>query len=190
MADTTRADVRDLLAQVARLDDEAAALTQGLGAAQLAWRPAAHAWSIADNLEHLGAMGRWYFKQIDRALADAESKGLAPRGPARLSWFERFVVGLAEPPVRGLRIRAPAPFQPPAGFDPAAAMANYRALHAELRPRLERAAGVDMGRARARTPLSRRPATLLGCLSLMLAHERRHLWQARRVRSHAVFPAA
>jgi hypothetical protein len=59
-----------------------------------------------------------------------------------------------------------------------------------LRTRLERAAGVDLGRARARTPLSRRPATLLGCLSLMLAHERRHLWQARRVRSQAAFPAA
>jgi hypothetical protein len=190
MADARRADLQDLFDQLDRLDAEAAALVGGLGAAQLAWRPDPAAWSIAENLEHLGAIGRWYFKHIDRALDDAEGRGLRSDAPARLSWFERSVVRLAEPPVRRLRIRAPRPFQPPEGFDPAAAPAAYRELHAALRPRLERAAGLDLKRARARTPLSRRPATLLGCLSLMLAHERRHLWQARQVAAHASFPRA
>jgi DinB superfamily len=173
--------IEALREQIRRLDERADDLARGLDAARLAWRPPSGAWSIAENIDHLCAMGRWYFKQLDRSLADAEARGLAAGPPVRLPLLERFVVWLAEPPVRRVRIKAPPLFQPQAGFDPLAVLPAYHAHHAALHERLTRAERFDLARARARTPLARRPATLLGCLSLMLAHERRHLWQAEQV---------
>ncbi len=172
-----------------RLDEQVASLARGLDAAQLAWRARSGGWSVADNLDHLCAMGRWYLKHIDRSLADAQVRGLVASAPARLPLFERFVVWLAEPPVRRLRIKAPQPFQPAPAADALGVLPAYREHHVALLERLARAEPFDLLRARARTPLARRPATLLGCLSLMLAHERRHLWQAGQVKTHPRFPA-
>lgn len=191
MAEPARADVRELWRQVERLGADAHELVRDLSAAQLAWRPAAGRWSVAENVAHLIAIGRWYFKQVDRSLDDAAARSLASDQPARLGPLERYVVWLAEPPVRRLRISAPPLFAPAAGQDPLAVPAAYRAHHDALRERLARAEIVDLHRARARTPLARRPqASLLGCLSLMLAHERRHLWQARQVTADPAFPNA
>ncbi len=172
-----------LRAQVRLLDERAEELVRGLDAARLARRPPSGAWSVAENVDHLCAIGRWYFKQLDRSLADAEARALSAGPPRSLPLFERFVVWLAEPPVRSLRIKAPPPFQPAPDFDPLAVLPAYHAHHAALHERLTRATRFDLVRARARTPLSRRPASLLGCLSLMLAHERRHLWQAEQVKA-------
>jgi hypothetical protein len=191
MHETPRDDVRALREQAARLRAEAEDLVRGLSPAQLDWRPPDGRWSIADNLDHLTVAGRWYLKQIDRSLADAQARGLAPRAPARLGAFMRLLIWGVEPPVRRLRVRAPAGYEPAPDHDPAAVLAAYAAHHAALGERLARARDADLGRARARSPLTRRlRVSLHACISMMLAHERRHLWQACQVRAEAAFPPA
>jgi hypothetical protein len=55
--------------------------------------------------------------------------------------------------------------------------------------RIRQADGVDLARARHRSPILPIVKWRLGTmLALMLAHERRHVWQARAVRNHPQFP--
>jgi hypothetical protein len=56
--------------------------------------------------------------------------------------------------------------------------------------RLRQANGLDLSRARVRSPASKWLRMPLGSgFAVMTAHERRHLWQARRVTSSPGFPA-
>jgi hypothetical protein len=55
--------------------------------------------------------------------------------------------------------------------------------------RLRQANGVDLGRARVRAPVLSWIRIPLGSgFAAMAAHERRHLWQARRITQMAAFP--
>jgi hypothetical protein len=55
--------------------------------------------------------------------------------------------------------------------------------------RLRQANGLDLARAKVRSPTYAWLRFSLGSgFALMLAHERRHLWQARNVVNHPLFP--
>ena len=172
---------------------DAAALTDGVGEAQLAWRPGPGRWSIAEVVAHLNRAGRPYLDRIAHALAEARG-----RGPSPDAWRPTFVGGLMarsqEPPPR-IRFRAPRIFRPGAdgAAPPAGApeLATWRGLHQEMEERLREAAGVDLRRARIVSPVTGMVRMNAGdAFALLLSHERRHLWQIRGIRQDAGFPAA
>lgn len=184
-----RPEIAELLAQAEAARAEARSLCDGLSAEQLLWRPAPGAWGIAECLDHLVRAGSWFVKQAGHGLADARARGLRAEGPFRLSWLDRLAVRVLEPPVRRLRVRAPRGSEPPADLDPRAAVRAFDRLQDGLAERLRECDGWDLRRARTRSPWH--PAIKLslgGLLHVTLAHERRHLWQARRVREAAGFP--
>lgn len=173
---------------------DAAALTQGLGEAQLGWRPGPGRWSIAEVVAHLNRAGRPYLDRIAHALAEARARGASGSD----GWRPTFIGGLMarsqEPPPR-IRFRAPRIFRPdgdgarpPAG---APELATWRSLHQEMEERIREAAGVDLGRARVVSPVTRLVRMNAGdAFALLLSHERRHLWQIRGIRESAGFPAS
>jgi hypothetical protein len=178
-----RREVDDLLAD---LD----LLTTGLSPEQLTWRPEGR-WSLADNFSHLVVTGRWYLKHIDRALDSLHAQGRRGDGHAALGLLERLIVHIVEPPVRRLRVRAPRGFEAATDVAAHAALDELRALQHALQARLARAEGHDLRAAQVRTPMSRRiRVSLAAGFAMMLAHERRHLWQAFDVRNRADFPGA
>lgn len=170
---------------------DAASLTDGLSAAQLAWSPAPGRWSMADVVAHLNRTGRLYLDALAHALADARARGMTDRG----DWKPTFVGGMMtrsmEPPPR-IRLPAPRIFRPAEGekaIDGPREVATWRALHVEMEERIREAAGLDLRRAKVTSPASRWMKMNAGdALSLLLAHERRHLWQMRNVRKSAGFP--
>ena len=184
-----RPEIAELLAQAEAARAEARSLCDGLSAEQLLWRPAPGAWGIAECLDHLVRSGGWFVKQAGHGLADAQARGLRADRPLRLPWLDRLAVRVLEPPVRRLRVRAPRGSEPPADLDPRAAVAAFDQLQDALAGRVRECDGWDLRRARARSPWH--PAIKLslgGLLLVTLAHERRHLWQARQVREAPAFP--
>lgn len=175
--------------QLEAIRNELSTLTAGLGDAQFRWRPARGRWSIAECIEHLNVVGDDFLRYIDGLIAEARSREpvrSAPSRRRRLPWL--FIRWVIEPPPR-LRVKAravhrPAPEPPPM----ADVLARFRALQDRLGTRLRAAEGLDLGGVAARQPVA--PVTLdLGQWFLLtLAHERRHLWQARRVRAELRFP--
>jgi hypothetical protein len=181
------------LEQLRAIRREAAALTEGLHEAQLAWRPGPGRWSIAEVVKHLNLSARPYLDAIAHALARARARGHTDGG----DWRPTLVGGLfarsMEPPPR-VRLRAPRIFRPAEGAPPppgARELATWRAIHLEMEERIREAAGLDLRRARVVSPVTRWVRMNAGdAVALLLAHERRHLWQMGKIRESAGFPAA
>lgn len=156
---------------------EADRLVQGLGRDELLWRPAPDRWGVADCFEHLFSTGAAYHPRIRSALASAPPGD--PSAVYRRTFFGRAFLYFAGPEGR-VRIRARELFAP--GPSRPDAPERFQDQQEELLDLIEEARGVDLRRTRVTSPLSRLLTLTLGeCLEMLVQHQRRHLYQARRV---------
>jgi len=167
---------------------DATSLLAGLSDVQLNWRPNPERWSIAQNLTHLTVIGRLYLPHFDDALRMARERGWRKSGPFRYGPIESWVVRSLEPPpryrMRTVRALKPQPVQPLADV-----RAGFLSLQDEIESRVRAAQGLDLRRAKVTMVLSRFLRVSLGAaFTGLLAHQRRHLWQARQVRREDGFP--
>ena len=183
-------DRPDLEQQLDRSIEAARAVLDGLTLDQVNWRPAPDRWSIGECISHLNVSIRAALPALDRAIETARERGFTGAGTPRYGWFATWMVRAQEPPVKR-RVKTFPVFQPVATRHDAARLhPEFRAVRDELRERLARAAGIDWGRARVVSPASRFFRLPFGAyVAFLLAHDRRHLWQAREVRNHPGFPA-
>ena len=159
---------------------EAHSLAAPLSDAQFAWQPAPDAWSVGQCLDHLNATARVYLPEMDEGIADAIRRGLYNPGPYVYNWIGRLSVYVTEPTVR-FRAKAPRPFLPAPTRPKTDVMAAFHAYQVQYVDRLRQANGLDLARARVRSPIVRWIRMPLGSsFAMMVAHERRHLAQARR----------
>lgn len=174
--------------QFEALSAEADALVAPLNDAQFAWQPASDAWSVAQCLDHLNVTARQYLPRLDEGIANAMRRGLYSAGPCAYNWIGRLMVYLVAPTTR-LRAKAPKVFYPTPGRPRHEVMAAFRAYQVQYIDRLRQANGLDLARARVTSPVARWIRMPLGSgFAMMVAHERRHLAQARRVLSAEGFP--
>ena len=172
-----------------RLSSDADELVGPLTEEQFNWQPAPGSWSVAECIEHLNATARHYLTNLDEGIADAIRRGLYGEGPFTYNWIGRIVVATMEPPAR-FKIKAPRTFHPLPKRSRHDIMAAFRAYQVQYVDRLRQANGLDLARARVSSPAAKWLRMSLGSgFALMAAHERRHLWQARGVRSDPGFPA-
>jgi hypothetical protein len=165
------------------------ALLDGLRDPQLTWRPDAARWSLAEICEHLAVITTAYLPALDGAIRAGQRDGAYSDRPFRASLFGRVLVWTMEPPVR-LRQSSPRVLRPVQRAAPQQCVQQYHATQHALERTLERAAGLDLTNVRVTTPLRPQLRLSLGTvIALLLAHERRHLWQATVVRQAADFPA-
>jgi len=180
--------IDDFRRQFEQLSADADALAGPLSDAQFRWRPAPETWSVSDCLEHLNITARLYLPTLDEGISEAMHRGLYAEGPYRYNLLGRLLVKTTEPPAR-LRLKAPRPFQPESNRTRQGIMAAFRAYQVQYIDRLRQANGLDLARARVSSPAARWLRLPLGsAFALMTAHERRHLWQARRVVASPGFP--
>jgi hypothetical protein len=175
-------ELDDFRRELERIAAEGDALVGGMSDDQFNWSPAAGRWSIAQCIEHLNATAREYLPMMDEGIADAIRRGQYGEGPFRYTLLGRLVARSQEPPPR-FKFRSPRAFEPPPRRARQATMAAFRAYQVQYIDRLRQANGLDLARARVRSPAAyawlRIP--LGSAFALTTAHERRHLWQARRV---------
>ena len=183
--------------QFEELANEADALVAPLSDAQFTWQPVVakgsagtprYGWSVAQCIDHLNVTARMYLPVLDEGIANAIRQGHYGEGPYAYSWWARLFVRMLEPPPR-FRTKTPAAFQPPSGRTRHEIMAAFRAYQVQYVDRLRQANGLDLARARTRSPVASWLVFPLGCgFAAMTAHERRHLWQARQVTQAMGFP--
>ncbi len=145
------------------------------------WRPRDDRWSVVECLDHLNA-GWTALPKLDRRIAEARADGILETGPFRSTWFGSWYVRAVEPPVR-IRVPAPRRFRPRTAPPSVEVVPRLLQLQDELVLRVRASDGLDAGAIRLSSPISRRLKMTLAEWFLFIAgHERRHLWQARRVR--------
>ncbi len=161
--------------------DSISLLVAGLSEEDLLWRPAEGRWSIVECLEHLNS-GWMALPRLDAKIGEARERGILGEGPYGEPWLGRLCIRWVEPPVR-VRVPAPKKFRPRVAPPSAEVVPRLLQLQDELIARLRVSDGLDLGAIRMRSPISRRfRMSLAQWFAFLAAHERRHLWQAGRVK--------
>ena len=193
--DPPDAGIAALEAAFDAVERDTRALLAGVSETRGRWQPAPGAWSVAECLDHLATTNRVYLGAMEPVSEQALADGRARRGPVRPGlvggWFARWL----EPPARPLlRTRAPRAIRPRVAPPLDDAAAQFFASHHDVRAYLARFGGIDLTGVTFPNPLI--PGvrfSLATGLHILAAHERRHLWQAWRVRraaeQHAGIPS-
>jgi hypothetical protein len=174
--------------QLLSIRQDADGLMSGMSDAQFSWRPAPNRWSMGECFQHLNiCAANLFVPGIDRAIATARSQGLKSPGPFVYPAIQRMFLRSSEPPPR-MRFKAPAPVRPAELKPRAAVRQEFMEWQDQIADRIRQADGLDLRRARARSPITLWKWSLGTFFAVTLAHERRHIWQARQVRNAPGFP--
>lgn len=182
---TSHNDLQAIAAAYDALERDAQALVSGLTEGLGTWRPDAGSWSVAECLDHLAVTNRVYLEAMTPPADVARAAGRARRGPALPGLLGGWFVRSLEPPVK-VKARAPSKIAPRTSPPLAEAFVRFTASQAEVREFLSTYADIDLASVRFPNPFVRGIRFSLATgLHAIAAHERRHLWQARRVRDAA-----
>ena len=175
--------------QLLSIRQDAGGLMSGLSDTQFNWQPEPARWSMAGCFEHLNkSAAQLFVPSIDAAIAHARAQCLTGSGPFAYSAFERWCVRTNDAPAR-MRFKAPKQVQPSSSRPLDDVRAEFMRWQDELGRTLRDADGLDLRRAKQKSPIPLVKFSLGTFIRLMLAHERRHIHQARQVRQHSSFPA-
>jgi len=161
--------------------DEVEAFLLSLDDEQFSRRPEPDRWSIGEQIAHIPLTDRPYLLALDAALEEARGRGLRSPGPFRGSaignWFGRSM----EPPVKR-RMKTFSKLRPSAGLNRDAVCEDFVACREELVEVLRRSDGLDLDRAKIRSPfLSLLKLPTYNAFTIILAHARRHVWIAQGI---------
>src|SRR5215469_8025450 len=154
---------------------------------QLRWRPDTRNWSIAECLDHLNLTLDLYLPKIEDAIARGMLRDRATTECYEQAEFEALTS--TEPPVK-VRFSAPALTVPAPAVDPDWMVDHFHQVRDRYSESVRRAFGLDLSRIRIVEPIYPVIVSLGGTLAFIAAHDRRHMWQAERVRQAPRFPRA
>lgn len=174
--------------QLLSVKQDAVGLMSGLSDAQFNWQPAPGRWSMAGCFGHLNKSAAGIFiPKIDKAIATGRVQNLESDGPFAYSAFERWAIRNNDAPPKR-RFKASKNMQPPPHLTLDQVRDEFVRWQDELGKRLREADGLDLRRAKEVFPFWPFRWSLGSFIQMMIAHERRHVWQARQVRQDPSFP--
>ncbi|HUR34358.1 MAG TPA: DinB family protein [Vicinamibacterales bacterium] len=180
--------IEGYLLQLLSLTQDLPGVAGRLSPSQFNWRPSPERWSIGQCVEHLNITTERYVPVLRTAIATARATGALAPGPFALGFFERWFMNVLEPPVRRFRATAPRAFVATQPLVPDETLARWDRFHEDFADCIRSAEGLDLRRIKVRSQFGPVSFSLGGTFSILLAHERRHVWQAREVRNDRGFP--
>jgi len=176
----------EIAEHLSQLDDavsRAETLLQGLDDETLNWRAAPEQWSVAQCLDHLNITAQKYVGTMQAVVEQAAKDGPHGTTPGKRRLLPRLFIWILEPPSR-LRAKVPPDFRPADRHALSELREAHAQCHAEVRRLMETADGVSLDQVKALSPVSDKIRFRIGeAFAVILAHERRHLLQAEKVRS-------
>lgn len=170
----------DFLAELDAIDADARSALFSLSADQLARSARPDQWSALQCFEHLTLMNRIYIDQLTAIIDEATSRQQRSSASFRYTLLARLILRFVEPPPA---IKVPIPTKsvaPSVTQDAESVRKDFEAQQRDLRQMIERAQRIDL-RTMARNPFVPLVKMQLGSiLGVILAHERRHLYQAKK----------
>ena len=137
-------------------------------------------------IEHLVLTGQAFLPTWDAALNKADEMERHDSAGFPYTWWQSKILDYAENPGR-LRLKTPPPFVPYSRHSIAETVSRFLGMHRELASRVARSRGLDVRRAKVQSPFTSWIWYAVGfSFDLALAHERRHLHQAWRVRRQLI----
>jgi hypothetical protein len=180
-------DIRKLRDQLDAAECDARLLTEDLGEERGCWRASAESWSVAQCLDHLAITNQVYLGAMKDPAVRARAAGRLRRRPASPGFVGQWVATRMEPPVKAFsKMKAMRNIRPDTSTSIADAIFRFLTSHDKIRDYLSTNADLDLAGIRFPNPwLPGIRFSLSTGLHMITAHERRHLWQAWRVRRAA-----
>jgi hypothetical protein len=176
--------------QFARLKKEAEELIAGLNPYGFNWHPAPGDWSIAECLDHLIVVGNLLIPAMDEAIRTAREQNLVGAGPFPYGIRGKLFIRAQEPPVKRKTRTFPG-YVPPTARRTEDVQREFMELQDRLIERVKAADGQDLSKMLIRSPaVSWLKFNAAVWFAATAAHERRHLWQARRIKESSWFPSS
>ncbi len=190
MEQTGPSDIVALESAFDAAEQDARRLIDGLTEARGTWRVHAGSWSVAECLDHLATSNVVYLSALEPSAERALAAGRLRRGPALPGLFGGWFVRWFEPPVK-TKAKSPKKIRPRVSPPLHDAADRFFASQDEIRAFLRKYQGIDLAGTTFPNPFIKGVRFSLATgLHVLAAHERRHLWQAWRVRDAATRAAA
>ena len=181
------ADVKTGLDAIAR---EAEATFGSLNARQLNWRPDAARWSVGQCFEHLLTANRLMLRAAENGLDPARPRSVWQRLPILPGVLGRVMVR-SQAPEATRKFKAPTPIRPTTSDISADVIQRFVEQHRDAVQRVSALDDEHAARTIMTSPFVRVITySVLDGWRLMMAHDRRHFEQARRVVQTPGFPAS
>jgi hypothetical protein len=180
-------DIVDLRDQLDAAERDARSLVEDLAEERGCWRADAGSWSVAQCLDHLATTNQVYLSAMKEPANRARAAGRFRRRPALPGFVGRWFATKMEPPVKASsKMKTMRIIKPGASPSLADAFARFMTSQDEIRDYFGTNADLDLAGIRFPNPLvpGIRFSVATG-LHVITAHERRHMWQAWRVRRAA-----
>jgi hypothetical protein len=177
-------DIGNLHNQLDEAERDARSLVENLAEERGGWHAEEGSWSVAQCLDHLAITNRVYLGAMREPAIRARAAGRLRRRPALPGFVGRWFAAKMEPPVKTFsKMKAMPIIKPDKSPSLADVFARFLASQDEMRDYLRINADLDLAGIRFPNPLVRGLRFSLATgLHVITAHERRHLWQAWRVR--------
>lgn len=143
-------------------------------------RPTPGSWSAAECLSHLSISTELFLPVLRTTIDDARRRGLSSTKQPKMDMLGRVLRWFLEPPIRQ-RVKTTAPFVPKSVRAKNEAFGEFAALQSKLTELLNAARGLDLRRMKIVSPFDKRVRyNIYSAFRIVVAHQRRHLWQAEQ----------
>jgi len=156
---------------------------------QLRWRSRLGTWSIAECLDHLNRTLVYYVPRIEEAIEASQGQPWVSTRDLALTESEEEFLGRAEPPIQS-SFTAPSALLPVPAIDLDGIVDQFPLLRERYAKAALSALGLDLASISIADSLHPPVQSLGGVIAMLAVHDRRHLWQAERVRQAPGFPAS
>jgi hypothetical protein len=161
-----------------------------LNSEQLNWKPAADSWSVAQCLDHLISANREYYPVFDRILKGEYRKTFLHSMPFLPAFFGRVMIKAVSPDSQR-KFNAPGGARPSSSSIDPQIVDRFIAHQRETLAMMKSLEGRGPSGIIITSPVAGAVIySLLDAFRLVVAHERRHFAQARRVMETHGFPPA
>jgi hypothetical protein len=181
----------DLGQELADIRRRARNLVGDLTAEQLSQRPDPTSWSIAECLAHLNLTAAIVQPKIAAVIERGKKEKIAGQGPFSPGPMGNLMIWIAEPPPK-FRLPAPKAIVPKiAHGEPTDVVAEFMKVQEKWERLIRDSEGLDQKRLKVQSIFPGLPALRLAApIPWMMAHQRRHLLQAEKVKQQIVSGAA
>lgn len=180
---TATTSSNELCQELCQMRRRARELVADLTPEQLTQRPDPAMWSIVECLAHLNLSAAVVQPKVAAAIEKGKRNKVEGAGPFSPGAVGRLLIWLAEPPPK-IRLRAPKVVAPVVVFDaPAQVVADFLDYQDAWERLSREAEGLDQHKLKIASPFRGLPRLRLAApIPWMMAHQRRHLLQAEKVR--------
>jgi hypothetical protein len=188
--DVKKGELGRLVEELDAVTEDARNVFGRLSAEQLNWKPSAEQWSVGQCFDHLIQTNRCLFPYMESIAAGTFKAGAWARISPLSGFFARMILRALDP-VKGRKTKAPRVFLPASSDVAADVIEKFAGHQQELAERMRATAGRDLRRTMVTSPVAAVATySLLDAYRIVVAHERKHFEQARRVTETQGFPVS